>query len=363
MTSELAVLALVTDAFGGRGGIAQYNRDFLTALAETCGLRPITVVPRHAPDHVVTPMGIQQMPPPPSRIVYVLTALVVAFTRKVDVVFCGHLYLSPLAAVIALLKRARLVIQTHGIEAWSPPSRLQRAAVEKANLVLCVSRYTRARVLDWVAMPSERIVVLPNTVGDGFKPGNGSELRNALALEGKKVLLSVGRIDSRERYKGHDRVIKLLAPLVADGHDVVYLIIGGGDDAGRLREMAVEAGVTDRVRFMGAVSAETLAAAYSMADLFVLPSTGEGFGIAFLEAMVSGTPAIGLSVAGARDALADSRLGIATCEAELLNTVARLLAGPRPDPNTLSQAVRDRFGHHSFLTCARHAVERLQEVA
>jgi phosphatidylinositol alpha-1,6-mannosyltransferase len=368
MTSKLAMLALVTDAFGGRGGIAQYNRDFFSALAGKAEPRgvvvsSITVVPRHAPDQVITPTSIHQTPSRPGRVPYALAALGIAFTRKVDLVFCGHLYLAPLAALIARLKRAKLVIQTHGIEAWSPPSKLQRAALEEANLVLCVSRYTRARVLDWAAIAPERVVVLPNTVGDGFKPGGGSELRSALELEGKKVILSVGRIDSRERYKGHDRVIKLVPPLVAEGHDVVYLIIGEGDDAGRLAKMAVEAGVADRVRFMGSVGSETLVSAYATADLFVMPSTGEGFGIVFLEAMASGTPAVGLPVAGARDALADSQLGIAASEAELLGSVARLLAGPKPDPNTLSQAVRDRFGRHSFLTCARHAIERLQEVA
>ncbi len=52
--------------------------------------------------------------------------------------------MAPLAALIARLKGAKLVIQTHGIEAWPRPPRLQRAALEAADLVLCVSRYTRA---------------------------------------------------------------------------------------------------------------------------------------------------------------------------------------------------------------------------
>ena len=100
----------------------------------------------------------------PGRVRYALKALAVSFTRPIDFVFCGHLYMAPLAAAIAWLRGAKLVIQTHGIEAWPRPSRLQRAALEAADLVLCVSRYTRAAVLRWAAIAPERVLVLPNTV-------------------------------------------------------------------------------------------------------------------------------------------------------------------------------------------------------
>ena len=114
ITAGSAILALVTDAFGGRGGIAQYNRDFLAALA--LKVQRITVLPRHAPDQAVLPGKIQQLPPQPKRLGYILRALAVAMTRRVDVVFCGHLYMAPLGALIARLKGAKLVVQAHGIE-------------------------------------------------------------------------------------------------------------------------------------------------------------------------------------------------------------------------------------------------------
>src|ERR1044072_8451269 len=104
-----ATLALVTDAFGGHGGIAQYNRDFLTALAaaEFNGARvsSIVVLPRHVPDQITPPPGIQQKRPRPSRLAYTVMAFAFAFTRRVDLVFCGHLYMAPLAAAIAKFKR------------------------------------------------------------------------------------------------------------------------------------------------------------------------------------------------------------------------------------------------------------------
>jgi phosphatidylinositol alpha-1,6-mannosyltransferase len=357
---EAHCLALVTDAFGGHGGIAQYNRDFLGALAEGSVLSSITVLPRHAPERTAARAPINQFSARRGRVAYTAMALLTAFRRRIDVVFCGHLYMAPLAWLIARLKGARLVVQMHGIEAWPRPSRLQRAAVEAADVVLCVSRFTRARVVGWAAIAPERVVVLPDTVADGFTPGDGRELRAALGIEVKRVLLTVGRMDSRERYKGHDRVIAAIADLVARGHNIVYLIIGEGNDRARLEELAQETGVAERVRFLGAVGPQRLAEAYRMVDLFVMPSTGEGFGIAFLEAMASGTPALGLDAGGARDALADGKLGtVAAEEDDLPAAIARLLDSSKPDPDTLSQAVRARFGRAVFRAQLGMALERL----
>jgi phosphatidylinositol alpha-1,6-mannosyltransferase len=357
------MLALVTDAFGGDGGIAQYNRDLLDALAEAGSTTSITVLPRHAPDRVAPPRGVRQMKPQSSRILYSLAALRVACSQPVSVVFCGHLYMVPLAAFIARLKRAKLVVQMHGIEAWQPPSRARRAAVEAADLVLCVSRYTRAAVLNWAAIAPERVLVLPNTFLDAFSPGDGSVLRAALGIEGKQVILTVGRMDGRESYKGHDRVIAAIPQLVALGHDVVYVVVGDGDDRARVEAVANEAGINRRVRFMGAVALHTLVDAYRMADLFVMPSTGEGFGIVYLEAMASGTPALGLDTGGATDALLDGELGTAVSENEFPAALARELGGMKPEPIALAAATSARFGRVEFSARARMAFNRLRGVA
>jgi phosphatidylinositol alpha-1,6-mannosyltransferase len=353
----------VTDAFGGYGGIAQYNRDFLNALAESGAAASITVLPRHASQPITPPATINQIPARPGKLTNSAIALVTAFCQRIDVVFCGHLYMAPLAWLIARLKGARLVVQMHGIEAWPRPPHLQRIATEAADLVLCVSRYTRACVVGWAAIAPERVVVVPNTVADIFTPGDIQELRAAWGIEGKRVLLTVGRMASSERYKGHDLVIGAIPALVGQGHDVVYAIIGQGDDRARVEQLAQKIGGAERVRFLGVVEARHLEEAYRMADLFVMPSTGEGFGIAFLEAMASGTPALGFNVAGARDALAEGELGtLISEEDDLPGAVARLLA-KKPDRNALSQAVRARFGREVFQAQVSLALERLLQPA
>ena len=359
MRTACAMLALVTDAFGGRGGIAQYNRDLLGALACAGAVSSITVLPRLAPDPVETTTGITQAPPQRDRVRYAVAALRVALAKRPDLIFCGHLYMAPLCALIALLTRAKLIVQMHGIEAWPRPSRFHRVAVEAADLVLCVSRFTRARVLGWAAIPPERLVVLPNTVGASFTPGDGSALRAAWGLQDRRVLLTVGRMDSRERYKGHDRVIDAIPELVAADHDVVYFVVGEGDDRGRLEARARERGVADRVQFVGSVEPAKLIELYRAADLFVMPSSGEGFGIAFLEAMASGTPALGLDIGGTQDALADGELGTGVTESGLAAALAHALESPKCDREALARSVRARFGCQNFTTGARAAVSRV----
>jgi phosphatidyl-myo-inositol dimannoside synthase len=357
-----AMLALVPDAFGGRGGIAQYNRDFLGALVQVGAVSRITVVPRQAPDRAAPPEGIEQTRALAGRAAYTVAALRAARSRRFEIVFCGHLFMVPLAALAAKLTKARLIVQTHGIEAWPCPSRLQRAALESADLVLCVSRHTRSAVLGWSTLAPERVIVVPNTVRDDFTPGPSATGGEVTTGE-RRVLLSVGRMDASQQYKGQDRVIAAIPHIVALGHDVHYLIAGEGDDRPRLEALVAAGGVRDRVHFLGAVALDGLVDAYRAADLFVMPSSGEGFGIAYLEAMASGTRALGLNLAGAIDALAEGQLGTVVAESDLASSIAALLSAPKPDPRTLSTATRARFGRERFVSGAASAIGRLMEPA
>jgi phosphatidylinositol alpha-1,6-mannosyltransferase len=360
MKTSIHVLALVTDGYGARGGIAQYNRDFLGALSELEPVSSVAVLPRHGHERATTlSRKLFQSTPRAHKVTFALAALWAAWNRQVDVVFCGHIFMAPLAFLIARTKKAKLVVQMHGIEAWQRPSRLQQTSVERADLMLSVSRYTRAAVLAWAAMKPERALIVPDTVRNRFTPGDSASLRSELGLKQRRVLLTVGRMSSSEQYKGHERVIRAIPALVARGHDVAYLIVGEGDDRSRLEALARSSGVAERVRFMGGVAVETLLDLYRVADVFVMPSTGEGFGIAYLEAMAAGTPALGLDCAGARDAL--EGLGEIAPEGELAAVLERMIAVPKPEPWTLTDAVFARFGPRSFAASVQAVAARLLE--
>ena len=134
-----------------------------------------------------------------------------------------------------------------------------------------------------------------------------------------------------------------------------YLIAGKGEDRERLEVMASELGVSDSVTFAGFVPDEELADHYRLADVFAMPSTGEGFGIVFLEAMGCGTPVLGGDLDGSVDALDNGKLGLLV-DPMSVNAIAEgLISLLRKegsalwfDRENLSNALREKYGREAF---------------
>jgi len=339
------ILALLTDGYGAHGGIAQYNRDLMNALSASPQVRQVACLVRNGTGSAPS-SKVHQAPARSGRLRYSLAALFHTLRNKPDVVFCGHLYLVPLAAVIAKGSGARLWVQLHGIDAWRKPGQLTARLLPMAKLVTVVSRYTRTRFLGWSTIGPHRVKVLPNTVSPPPQTPSAPNASERYKRHGGPVMLTVGRLAASERYKGHDRVLRCLPQLLQNEPNLQYLIAGDGDDRQRLELLAQSCGVEENVQFLGKVSDEELDALYRIADLFVMPSTGEGFGIVFLEAMVRGVPALGLDADGSVDPLQDGRLGWVANEASLCETIHRALQKkPAPD---LPQRVEQTFGQQRF---------------
>jgi phosphatidylinositol alpha-1,6-mannosyltransferase len=304
------ILALITDGFGARGGIARFNADLMQALSQSERVDAVVTLPRFGDVHAVTPTKVLQVAPEPGRARWSARAARLAIGGRFDVILCGHINAAPLAAGLASATGARLWLQVHGIEAWEARGALVRWGVESARLVTSVSRFTRKRLLAWARIAPEHVRVLPNTVGREFAPRPRREdLIARHHLADRKVILTVSRLAASERYKGHDRVIRAL-PAVAERCGLVsYLIVGSGDDRPRLEALAHARGVAERVTFAGEVAAADLPDYFALADVYAMPSTGEGFGIVFLEAAASGLCVIGGNRDGSADALADGRIG------------------------------------------------------
>jgi phosphatidylinositol alpha-1,6-mannosyltransferase len=347
----MKMLALLSDAYGSDGGIARYNRDLLTALTSSDGARRVVVLPRHGhagPSDL--PAGVWQLEPR-GKLGYVPAAMRAAMRNgPFDAVFCGHLHLAPLAAIVTRLIKAPLWLQLHGQEAKGPLTRAQMWAVKQAALVTAVSRHTRQHFLRLAPIEPHRVRVLPNTVANSFMPGSApGYLVERHGLHGKQILLTVGRLAADERGKGHDRVIRALPALAAGNPDLVYLVVGDGGDRARLEELARQAGCAGHVRFTGRVAAAELADYYRLATVFVMPSNQEGFGIVFLEAAASGLTPIGGNCDGSSDALADGVIGIAIdpeSQDQLIAAIRRVLSGDRRDPAQVQRFRFDNFARH-----------------
>jgi glycosyltransferase involved in cell wall biosynthesis len=147
----------------------------------------------------------------------------------------------------------------------------------------------------------------PSKFGPGPKP---AYLLQRYGLTGRRVLLTLGRLSAAERYKGIDDVLELMPSLVQEMPDLVYLVVGDGDDRARFQSKASALRMDRNVVFAGYIKEEEKADHYRLADTFVMAGRGEGFGIVFLEAMACGIPVVASKADASQEAVLDGRLGL-----------------------------------------------------
>jgi phosphatidyl-myo-inositol dimannoside synthase len=257
-----------------------------------------------------------------------------AARRKAKLVLAAHPNLGPVVQAMRLAApRLKSIICTHGIEVWEPMSRLRRGALRHANLVLAPSRDTADHVASEQQVPRERIRVLPWALDPQFEAllAAGSQLTPPGDFPAGRVILTVGRWVAEERYKGMDTLITALPRLLTKWPEVQLVLAGSGDDRTWLEELADQSGVNWHVHFLSDLSSAELAACYAACEIFALPSSGEGFGLVYLEAMARGKPVIGGAHGGAPEIIEDSVTGYLVPHGDavhLATCIDALLADP-----------------------------------
>jgi len=222
-----------------------------------------------------------------------------------------HLQLLPVALPLAW-RRARLLPVLMGIEAWAPLRPYERWAVQRAWKVAAISTHTVARFR--AANPS--LAHLQTTICPPAAPVLPAAASERIA--GPYALI-VGRMNARERYKGHDTLIEAWPVVCRAVPGARLLVAGDGDDAPRLRGKAGKG-----VEFLGRVNEPQLAALYRDATFFVMPSTDEGLGLVYLEAMAAATPCIAARGA-AEEIITDGRDGLIVDAADRDSLVAAMV--------------------------------------
>jgi phosphatidylinositol alpha-1,6-mannosyltransferase len=210
--------------------------------------------------------------------------------RRPELVIVTHLRMLP-AAVPLMASGVPVVTFLLGVECWRPLTRRDRGLLARSHRLLPISRWTWQRFLQ--SNPSFRefpATVCPLGVETVALP-------DSAPIAGRT--LAVGRLWVEERYKGHDLLIDVW-PTVRQACAHARLIIAGdGDDRPRLQQRVLDGGLTGAVEFTGLISQADLRRQFSCAQLFALPSEGEGFGIVFLEAMRAARPCV--AAAGAAE--------------------------------------------------------------
>lgn len=230
--------------------------------------------------------------------------------RRPQHVYCGHINLAPLIHKLCKPLGIPYTILTYGKEVWWRLPDNQRRALQQAQAIWTISRYSGDRLCEANDIASDRVKILPCVVDETvFTPGEKpAPLITKYGLENSQVLMTVARLWSGDIYKGVDVTIRALPQIIEVFPQVKYLVIGRGDDLPRLQKLAQDLGVSDRVVFAGFVPTAELVAHYRVADAYIMPSQ-EGFGIVYLEAMACGKPVLSGDADGSADPLQDGKLG------------------------------------------------------
>ena len=233
-------------------------------------------------------------------------------TQTPRVVIATHPNLAIPAMWIRRNSQDRAIVMSHGIEVWSPLPTFRRRALAKASTVLGPSSDTTERLIHVQGIASDKVRKIPWPISPSFLrlADAPNRLITPAGFPPSPTVLTVGRWVSAERYKGLDDLISAVAQIREEIPNLNLVAVGSGDDLPRLRQFAADSGIADRVHFLENLSREEVAACYSQADIFALPSSGEGFGLVFLEAMAFSKPVIAAGSAGARDVVEDNVNGL-----------------------------------------------------
>ena len=356
---------LFLEVFDREGGIQTYNRNLLEAYLKA-GYNPPTPSEvfilrdgsdRHNP---YARSGLkfryfsQQRSIAIERLHFAVQLLVSILRDRPRRVYCGHINLVTLTRTICAPLGIPYTAIVHGKEVWRPLPPGKRSALQQADRIWVVSRYSRDLASDANQLDRDRIFQLPCSVdGTRFSPGpKPPALLDRYGLHGATVLMTVARLWSGDIYKGVDVTLRALPSIMAAVPTIKYLVIGRGDDLPRLTALAEQLGVRDRVIFAGFVGDDELPDHYRLADLYSMPSQ-EGFGIVYLEAMASGVPVISGNSDGSADPLMDGKLGWRVPHRDVDAVAAACIAAltgdqPRSDGAWLRQQVLAAFSKEAF---------------
>jgi glycosyltransferase involved in cell wall biosynthesis len=361
----------------GGGGIQAFSRAYVRAIAEGYPQHQITVlVCNDSPEtgdslRSLTNVSIHSTANhhgPLRSVVFALRGIALAWQERPACIVTTHLNFLGVMRMARTLTRARILSVLHGIDVWHLNGTLRRQSLRAADHLMSVSRHTRDIALRDFHFPPDRVSVMPNTFDEErFSPGPKPEYllkRHGITPE-NRVLLTVSRLNIGDRLKGQRQVLIALALMRERLSGFRYLLAGSGSDFDHLKEVASELGIEDSVIFTGQLASDELPDYYRLADIFVMPSMMEGFGIVFLEAMASGKVVVAGNRDGAVDALDGGRLGVLVDPYDaksLADTLTQLLNGPSNntllnDPAALHRAVAEHFGYRRV---SRLMVENLR---
>ena len=190
----------------------------------------------------------------------------------------------------------------HGVERW---------ITNRADRVLCCSTFMREQIVDIFGVPAESVEVIPNGIDpDELQPQSEEELlrlRGEFAKPDEKLVLLIGRLVYE---KGFQDALDALPAIIEQLPNTRFIVAGSGTHEEELKKQAAELGLMKHGTFVGWIGDDVLHSLYRIADVCVVPSIYEPFGLVALEAMVSGCPCIVADTGGLREVVPHDEVGL-----------------------------------------------------
>ncbi len=233
---------------------------------------------------------------------------------KVDLFLCGHLFLAKHMEKIVKKYNKKYHLFVYGIDCWGGRFESRYSKLSNLDKIISISSFTTEQIKEQ-GFKGDIVYVPPVLNLDKFPEVESQKYGNKISF------VTVGRLSSEERYKGHDRVLHAIHILISKYKvkNIIYRIIGKGNDKKRLEQLTKDLNVDQYVKFYGFVSDGELREIYSRSDVFIMPSNvsidpvkpeGEGFGIVFTEAAMYKLPLIGPHNGGSTDIIDDRQNGL-----------------------------------------------------
>lgn len=220
---------------------------------------------------------------------------------KFDVIYAHYIFPTGFIALLPKFIRSKpLIIMSHGGDANIPKKfsyfkTMIRYVLKKSDAIIAVSNFLKNQIVDDFGVETDKISVIDCGVNvDKFSPNNKTETRQLLKLPtDKKIILYVGTLIGR---KGVETLVRAIIDL--NDKNIFLCVIGEGYLRQQLTDLVEENSISDKVRFENFKPKNELPNWFNCADIFVLPSLTEPFGLVALEAMSCGIPVIASNVGG-----------------------------------------------------------------
>lgn len=319
MAKQKNIIFFCLSAFEFTGGIEKFNKCFIKALEEIqteeneTAIEVVSTYDKQPDARYLNRIPFKGF----SRNKLASVWYVLKQIRKTDILILGHINLS-IAGVLAkiLNPKVKLIMITHGIEVWQPLSFVKHRLLKLADTILAVSQFTKNQIVYHSKIDSFKIRIFHNTLDPYFKvPDTFDKPEYLLHRYGlnkeHKIVFTLSRLVSSEKYKGYDKVIEAVAEIAKSNPQIRYILAGKYDEQEytRIQHLIKTHQAEQYVQLTGFVKEEEITDHYLLADVFIMPSRKEGFGIVFLEAMACGIPVIGGNEDGTVEALKNGQLG------------------------------------------------------